>query len=152
MIGEFGLIAIDPGGLNESLPAPVSQEAKEAQAASAPHMAVDLRCRLLVLLEVRLVCKGCCVLEQDLLSARRFEMHLLDQGEQFLPSLSVRASILSRVESRQLPPLAAGKDIDRLLKLDCGLVQDARGSRPTAILPKIGTEIVVPPFQARLFK
>src|SRR5882757_7089402 len=103
MIGEFGLIAIDPSGLNELLPAPVGQEAEEAQAASAPHVAVDLRCRLLVLLEVRLVRKSCCVLDQDLLSARRFEMHLLDQCEQFLPSLPVRASILSRVESCQLP-------------------------------------------------
>jgi hypothetical protein len=51
VIGESGLAAIDPGGLDEPLPTPVSQEAKEAQATSAPQMTVNLGCRLLVLLK-----------------------------------------------------------------------------------------------------
>src|SRR5690348_7410501 len=152
MIREFGLATIDLGCLNELLPALVSEEAKEAQAPSAPQMSVDLRCRLLVLLKERFVCQRGCMLDQDLLRGRGLEMHLLDEGEQFLPSLPVGAAIFSRVDSRQFPSLAAGKDIDRLLELDCDFLQRIRGNMPVAAPPKVGTELVVPLFQACPFK
>ncbi len=63
MIGEFGLVTVDPGRADELLPALVSKEAKEAQAASRSQMSVDLRCRLLLLLKARLVCQRGCVLD-----------------------------------------------------------------------------------------
>src|SRR6266576_3193391 len=115
-------------------------------------MAVDLRGRLLVLLKVRLVCKGCYVLNQDLLRTSRFEMHLFDQRKQFLPSLAVRTSTLSRVQSCQLPSLTAGKNTDGTLQFDGSLVQGAGGSWATAPLPKVRAELMVPIFQASLFQ
>src|ERR1022692_250962 len=108
MIGQFGLAAVDPGRLNELFPALVSQEAKETQAAPAQQMAVDLRRRVGVLLKRRFFSQRGGMLNEDLLSARRLEMELLDECKQFLPSLSVRSSILSRVDGRQFPSLAAG--------------------------------------------
>jgi hypothetical protein len=51
VIRESGLATIDPDGLDEPLPTPVSQKAKKAQATSAPQMTVNLGCRLLVLLK-----------------------------------------------------------------------------------------------------
>src|SRR5207245_8324347 len=141
MIREFRLAAVNPGRLNEPLPALVSQEAKEAQAASASQMAMDLRRRLLMLFKEWLFCERGCMLYEELLSTRRLDMDLLDECEQFLPSLFMGAAILSRVDGRQFPSLAAGKDTDRLPEFACGLVQGIRRSGPIDALPKIGTEL-----------
>ena len=92
------------------------------------------------------------MLYEELLSTRRLDMDLLDECEQFLPSLFMGAAILSRVDGRQFPSLAAGKDTDRLPEFACGLVQGIRRSGPIDALPKIGTELAVRLFQACPFK
>src|SRR5262249_14071924 len=110
MVGKPGRATIDHGRPDELLPAWMREKAEETQVTAASQVAVNLGCSLLVLLQVRIVGEFRLVLNEQLLTAAGFKMHLLHQREQLFPGFAVGAAILSGIDGREFPPLAAGQD------------------------------------------